>query len=243
MTKDTQKKILILSDHFEMVNFVSSLLTNKGRDFDIKFTDPNLKSKKVNGLVWHHVNLNNKHEITKIVDSYCLIISAHCKAIFPAGLTENIKCINIHPGFNPDNRGMFPQVFAILNNKKFGATIHEMTKVIDGGPIISQAEVPINFDDTSYKLYQKVINLEKKILEDNIDQILEGIYETMVPAKGNYNSLKDFRELCVLNPEDVNTFENHINILRALTHPPFANSIIEIGGEKYSINVEIKKLQ
>jgi methionyl-tRNA formyltransferase len=243
MTKSSQKKILILSDHFEMLSFASSLLINRGKDIDIKFTDQNLKSKEINNLVWRFVNMNDKVEISKMVSSYYLIISAHCKAIFPEVLTENVKCINVHPGLNPYNRGMFPQVFAIINRNKFGATIHEMTRDIDSGPIIAQAEVPINFEDTSYELYQRVIALEKKILEENIDQILGGFYRTLVPAKGNYNSLKDFRKLCLLDPHDINTFENHINILRALTHPPFANSIIEISGQRYSINISIKKLQ
>ena len=49
---------------------------------------------------------------------YKVGISAHCKQIFPAKLVENVRCYNIHPGYNPYNRGWFPQVFSIINKKK-----------------------------------------------------------------------------------------------------------------------------
>ncbi len=71
-------------------------------------------------------------------DKYILFISLHCKQIFPQRLTDNYRCINIHPGYNPYNRGWFPQVFSILNKNTAGVTIHEIDQELDHGPIIYQ---------------------------------------------------------------------------------------------------------
>jgi hypothetical protein len=50
--------------------------------------------------------------IDDLCRSYDVIISWHCRQIFPKELIERVRCINIHPGFNPYNRGYFPHVFS-----------------------------------------------------------------------------------------------------------------------------------
>ena len=156
---------------------------------------------------------------------------------------EGVKCINLHPGYNPENKGWYPQVFSILNGKKFGATLHEMDDEIDGGAIIAQEQIKIEFNDTSYTAYQKVLKLEKKIFKQNISKILTGEYLTNKTSGGNYNSKNDFKKLQNLNLGDVNTLEYHINILRALTFPGFDNAVVEKGGKSYVIKIDIEELK
>ena len=72
-----------------------------------------------------------------------LIISLHCKQLFPKGLISTVKCINVHPGLNPHNRGWYPQVFSIINKRPLGATIHEIDEELDHGDVIAQKEVPV----------------------------------------------------------------------------------------------------
>ena len=95
------------------------------------------------------LNFKNSLFIDYLISEYKLIISAHCKKIFPKKLVESTRCINIHPGYNPYNRGWFPQVFSILNKLPLGATIHEMDEGLDSGDIISQEKVSINSSDDS----------------------------------------------------------------------------------------------
>ena len=57
---------------------------------------------------------------------YDLFLSLHCKQLFPQALVDSRRCINVHPGFNPYNRGWYPQVFSILNKYPAGVTIHEI---------------------------------------------------------------------------------------------------------------------
>src|SRR5687768_5901648 len=82
-----------------------------------------------------------KSEFQEIIKAYDLVISLHCKQLFPAELVKAVRCINIHPGYNPYNRGWFPQVFSIINKLPAGATIHEIDEEIDHGKIIAQQQV------------------------------------------------------------------------------------------------------
>lgn len=66
-----------------------------------------------------------------LISDFDLGFSCHSKQIFPASLVASVSCINIHPGFNPYNRGWFPQVFSIINAFPAGATIHLMDNEID----------------------------------------------------------------------------------------------------------------
>src|ERR1035441_6956770 len=77
-----------------------------------------------------------KAEYQPLLKDFGLVISLHCRQIFPQALVSGIRCINFHPGFNPHNRGWFPHVFSMINGKPAGITIHEMDEQIDHGLII-----------------------------------------------------------------------------------------------------------
>src|SRR5690349_163732 len=65
-----------------------------------------------------------------------VVISLHSKQIFPPGLVSGARCVNVHPGLNPFNRGWTPHVFSLVNGLPAGATIHEIDAEIDHGAII-----------------------------------------------------------------------------------------------------------
>jgi len=165
-----------------------------------------------------------KNEVDFLIKEYDIILSLHCKQLFPEKLVKNVKCINIHPGLNPNNRGWFPQVFSIINKLPCGATIHEMDEQLDHGKIICQKEVKIEMWDTSLTAYNKIIEAEIELLSDNLENILIGQYESFLPEVGNLNLRIDFDKLCNIDLEDTDTFLNHINKLRALTHGNYANA-------------------
>lgn len=170
----------------------------------------------------HFVFVNDADIHFNDLADYSIIFSLHCKKIFPKYITEKFKCINIHPGYNPFNRGMFPHVWSIINGLPAGATIHEMDEGIDTGPIIAQREVPVTPYDTSDTLYKRVIEEELSLLTLNLGDILKGDYQTKQPkVKGNYNSLADFKKLCEIDPEE---HSKTINLLRALTHGKYKNA-------------------
>jgi len=239
------KKILILSDNahlcerfidlckelnlnLKMFNFVKSPQS----DFIIK----NLPDSKE-----LHV-ISVKQNYKELINKFDLIFSIHCKQLFPKELVSNMKCINVHPGLNPYNRGWFPQVFSILNGKPLGATIHEIDEHIDHGAIIAQEEIKIKKTDTSGSLYNKILDLEIQLLRDCLISILENNYETKKPEiEGNVNYKSDFNELLELDLTKKQTIGETIDLLRALTHEPYKNSyfIDEDSGDKIYVSIKL----
>lgn len=175
--------------------------------------------------------------------NYEIIFSLHCKQIFPKELVEKVRCINIHPGYNPYNRGWYPQVFSILNGLPFGVTIHEIDPKIDHGPIIIREKIEIEPQDTSLSVYEKVIDVEMELLDKHLLDIINKNYNfVIIPSEGNINYKKDFYNLKELDLNNVDTLENHIKKLRALSHGNYKNGyFIDKEGNKIYIKIELSK--
>ena len=188
-------------------------------------------------------DLRDQKDIDFIKLNYDLIFSIHCKQIFPSELVSNLKCVNIHPGYNPINRGWYPQVFSIINNLPIGATIHEIDEKLDHGKIIDRVLVEKSSYDTSDSLYNKIIHEELKLLDSNIEKILKGNYKTIKPEnEGNLFLKNDFINLLELNLDDITTVGAFIDKLRALTHGDYNNAffIDEKTGRKIFVYLKLK---
>lgn len=162
-------------------------------------------------------------DVNEALDELCLkynlIISIHCLQFFPARLVKSVKCINLHPGYNPINRGWYPQIFAIINDLLIGATIHEMDEKLDHGFIIARELVPKYIWDTSETLYNRILEKEMELFENNFEKILHNNYQTIEPElDGNFFNKKDFQNTCRIDIMKQGSFLDFYNHLRALTH-------------------------
>ena len=147
------------------------------------------------------INLKKTEHIETLLKKD-LIISLHCKQLFPLKLLNNVRCINIHPGYNPTTRGWFPHVFAIINDLEIGVTIHEIDEKLDHGKIIIREKVDKYNHDTSLTLYNRIIEKEIELLTLHINSIIENSYTLIQPeCGGNIFLEKDFINLCKLNLE------------------------------------------
>lgn len=184
-----------------------------------------------------------KAEDETFFKQYDLFLSLHCKQIFPDALVNNVRCVNVHPGLNPYNRGWYPQVFAIMNKLPHGATIHEIDNQLDHGAIIAQEQVEIHSWSTSYSVYSEVQQAESRLLEENFDSIINNTYEKHYPTEeGNVNYIKDFREMLEIDLNKTTTWANAIDHLRALSFNGYDNAyFIDENGDKVFIEVKLKK--
>jgi methionyl-tRNA formyltransferase len=183
-------------------------------------------------------------EWNSIIKKYDLVISLHCKQLFPADMIRNVRCINIHPGLNPYNRGWFPQVFSILNGLPIGATIHEIDEKLDHGNIIVQKQTTIEPWETSKDVYDRILQLELELLKEHLPSIILGQYNSIKPIEeGNLNLKKNFDELCQLDLNEQLSFRQAIDRLRALTHEPYKNAyyIDSETGDRVYISVDIER--
>ena len=77
------------------------------------------------------------------------------------------KMINIHPSLLPSFKGLDTHQRAIDAGVKFsGCTVHYVTAGMDEGPIIAQAAVPVEKNDTADILAGRIIKCEHKLYAD-----------------------------------------------------------------------------
>lgn len=236
-------KFFLVTDNVWWFHKATKLFSDK--KFDVQFfCSPSstalfkseLESKSI-------TTLNIKDDLDYLILNYDVGISAHCKQIFPAKLVESKRCINIHPGLNPYNRGWYPQVFSIINKKPAGATVHIMDKEIDHGEILFQTQIEIKDWDTSKSAYDRILQTEFDLLEENCESILTGSASKIkMNSEGNYNSIADYKALLEIDLEKKVTMREAIDFLRAMTHQPYKNAyFLTEKGEKVFVAIDIEK--
>jgi len=238
-------KKLIITDNEYLYKNIKKILKEKNllNQFDFKYSYNNESFINKYRKNENFQPINIKEEKDNIITSYDLILSAHCKQIFPKELVEKVMCVNIHPGYNPYNRGWYPHIFSICNKLPTGATLHIMDEKIDHGPIIFQEKIDIYDWETSLDVYNKILKLEIKIIDNYIEKIIHNEFETKEPkSEGNINTKQDFNELCELDLNENLSLREAINRLRALTHGNFKNAyFFDEKGNKIYVEINLTK--
>ena len=238
-------KILVITDNKVMYDFFSNLIkSNLYEDivFDFRYSKKNnVFSKLFTDSNFIAVDLKN--DCDNIVKEYDLVFSLHCKQLFPSELVNNVRCINVHPGLNPFNRGWFPQVFSIINKLPIGVTIHEMDEELDHGPIIVQKELEIEAWETSYNVYKRVQDLETELLKENLLKIINNDYKAVQPnSEGNVNLKKDFNELCEIDLDKKVSYREAIDFFRSMSFKGYKNAFFyDEEGNKIFVEIELEK--
>jgi len=74
------------------------------------------------------------------------------------------RMINIHPSLLPAYKGLHTHERALADGAKVhGCSVHLVTPELDGGPVLLQAEVPVQEDDTPETLAARVLKEEHRI--------------------------------------------------------------------------------
>lgn len=238
--------VLIVIDNLVQYERIKSIV-EKESTVDNQF---DFRHSIVRSAIWDHKDFINKDssiidinkDIDFIIKKYELVISVHCFQFFPKKLISNVRCINVHPGYNPINRGWYPQVFSIIHDLPIGATIHEMDEKLDHGLIIAREFVEKYSWDTSLSLYNRVLEMEIELFEKNLKNILDKSYKPKEPeGEGNLFSKSDFNLLLELDLNRKGTFRDFYNYLRAVTHGDYKNAFFvdEKTGKKIFLKLDI----
>ena len=87
------------------------------------------------------------------------------------------RTLNIHPALAPAFPGLEAQRQALEYGVKFtGCTVHLVDETLDGGPIVAQAVVPVEPDDTVETLSARILKEEHRIYTEAVRLILSGQY-------------------------------------------------------------------
>ena len=83
--------------------------------------------------------------------------------------------LNIHPSLLPAFPGLDAQRQALEHGVRItGATVHVVTPDLDAGPIVLQAAVPVEDDDTVASLSARILEQEHRIYPEAIGMVLAG---------------------------------------------------------------------
>lgn len=245
MEKVKYHNVLVISDNLFLITAFHQLsLSFKGLSFTYACSKNNIALLNNPELPVELRVVEVKTQYEDIAARYDLVFSLHCKQLFPVELVSRVKCINVHPGYNPYNRGWFPQVFSILNKLPSGATIHEIDEKLDHGHIIARSEVKTHSWQTSLDIYNNVQQKEVELLKEYLGAILQGSYTTFAPEEeGNVNLKKDFNDLCRLDLSETITMGAAIDKLRALTHGNYPNAFYTDAetGAKVFVKITLEK--
>ena len=117
--------------------------------------------------------------LATVIDEYApdLVVLAGFMRILTPGFVQRYqgRLLNIHPSLLPSFPGLATHRQAIEAGVRFhGATVHFVTPVLDHGPIVEQAVVPVMDDDTEATLAARVLQQEHIIYPRAVRDLLEG---------------------------------------------------------------------
>jgi phosphoribosylglycinamide formyltransferase-1 len=113
-----------------------------------------------------------KHE----VDLVCL---AGFMRLLSAGFIREFpqRILNIHPSLLPAFPGLDAQHQALAHGVKLtGCTVHFVDQDLDAGPIVLQAAVPVEDEDTVDTLSARILKEEHRIYSEAIRIVIAGNY-------------------------------------------------------------------
>ena len=111
--------------------------------------------------------------ILKDINPNVICVVAYGK-IIPKEILEIPKygCVNVHPSLLPQYRGSAPIQWAILNgDKETGVTTMYLDEGMDSGDIILQTKTPIDKDETSGELWDRLSKIGAELLVETLEKI------------------------------------------------------------------------
>jgi len=105
--------------------------------------------------------------------------------------TPRLGCLNVHGSLLPRWRGAAPIQRAIwAGDKETGVTIMQMNEGLDTGDMLSKVSCPIDADETSRSLYEKLATQAPQVLVDTITQLAKGELQAEVQDEDLANYAK-----------------------------------------------------
>ncbi|WP_158154206.1 phosphoribosylglycinamide formyltransferase [Pseudomonas sp.] len=117
--------------------------------------------------------------LVELIDGYTpdLVVLAGFMRILSGGFVRHYqgRLLNIHPSLLPRYKGLHTHQRAIeAGDTEHGCSVHFVTEELDGGPLVVQAVIPIQLDDTPATLAHRVHAQEHQIYPLAVRWFAEG---------------------------------------------------------------------
>lgn len=171
---------LIDDVHFSVAAVVTQPDRPAGRNGQLKSSPVKLLALEHGLPILQPEEVRNSPELVKAIQSITpdvIVVVAYGK-ILPQEILDipEYGVANVHASLLPKYRGASPIAAAILNgNETTGVTIMKVDLKMDTGPIIARSEpVPIEDNDTTESLGQKLARVGADLLVNTLPRYLEG---------------------------------------------------------------------
>jgi len=150
--------------------------------------------------------------------------------------------VNMHPSFLPYNRGVNPNFWAIVDGTPFGVTLHLASVELDGGPIIAQRSIDIEWTDTGESLYKKA----RSEIFNLFIEVYPGLrspefIQTTLPQQ-ELSAIRHSGEMqrtSVLDLDSRSSVREVLNLLRARTFKGYPGCRFEDNDRHYEVAITI----
>ena len=117
--------------------------------------------------------------LVELIDAFNpqLVVLAGFMRILSADFVRHYegRLLNIHPSLLPKYKGMHTHQRALdAGDNEHGCSVHFVTEELDGGPLVVQAVVPVESDDSAQTLAQRVHTQEHRIYPLAVRWFAEG---------------------------------------------------------------------
>ena len=117
--------------------------------------------------------------LVELIDAFNpkLVVLAGFMRILSADFVRHYagRLLNIHPSLLPKYKGMHTHQRALdAGDSEHGCSVHFVTEELDGGPLVVQAVVPVESDDSAQTLAQRVHTQEHRIYPLAVRWFAEG---------------------------------------------------------------------
>ena len=171
-----------------------------------------------------------------------LIVSAGFRFIIPEDVLEvpDLGAVNLHPSYLPYNKGANPNVWSIIDDVPAGVSVHYMTSEVDAGPLIGRKQVPVNPDDDGQSLYRRLEKAQIELFKTHWPNIKAGTASSISTTEnGTHHYKHEFTDLFELDLDKKQKIGDTIDLLRALTFPPYNNAYFKEDNKKYYVEIDI----
>ena len=117
--------------------------------------------------------------LMQAIDSFApqlVVLTGFMRILTPAFVRHyHGRLLNIHPSLLPRHKGLHTHQRALqAGDAEHGCTVHFVTEELDGGPLVVQAVVPVQSQDTAASLAQRVHTQEHHVYPLAVRWFAEG---------------------------------------------------------------------
>lgn len=152
--------------------------------------------------------------------------------------------VNLHRSYLPNNRGLDPLQWALIDDTVLGVTLHVMTEKVDAGPIIDQDQLPSYPTDNGETLSRRADETVLNLFTKNWRQLATGATEArrQDDERATYHGMADCLAIRSLDLNEPTTAGRVLTVLRAYSSSSEGRAFFREGGVQYSVRVTIEPM-